>query len=205
MIYEKIYNVMNESPALEKSMTVGSGRNSYKAVSEKVILNAVKPLFKKYKLVIFPTDTEINEIVTTYEKAGYNGGSPESKTRMITQLKVTFKIVDIESGESIEVAGVGSGADPQDKGAGKAFTYALKSALSKTFMLFSGDDTDNTHSDDIDKPTKITKTQAKALETLIKNTNTDMGKILGYYKVNSLNDLNTEQFAEVSKRLDKKR
>jgi len=194
-LYEKMYNVMVESPSLEKSMKVGSGSYSYKAIGEAQVLNAIKPLLKKYKLIIFPIDSEINEIVSDM------GG----KTRAITQVKVTYKIVDIDTSESVEVVGIGSGADTQDKGAGKAFTYALKSALSKTFMLFSGDDTDNTHSNDIDKPTKITKTQAKALETLIKNTNTDMGKILGYYKVNSLNDLNTEQFTEVSKRLDKKR
>ena len=34
-----------------------------------------------------------------------------------------------ESGESLELAGYGHGIDSQDKGAGKATTYAMKNAL----------------------------------------------------------------------------
>jgi hypothetical protein len=67
----------------------------------------------------------------------------------VTELKVTYRIMDIESKEYQDVVGFGNGADSQDKGSGKASTYSLKNALSKTFMLFSGEDTDNTHSDDI--------------------------------------------------------
>lgn len=214
-LHEKMYNVMNESEAIEKSMTVGSGRNSYKAVSEKVILNMVKPLLKKHKLIVFPIKTEMNEITTPYEKLGYNGAPNENKVRMITQLKVTFKIVDIESGESEEIIGVGSGADPQDKGAGKAFTYALKSALSKTFMLFSGEDTDNTHSDDIGKddkkeenkkpPKTIDNIKAKALMNLITETETDVNKVLANYHVSTLNEMDMSQYMNAVKYLEKKR
>jgi len=60
--------------------------------------------------------------------------------------------MDVDTAEFQDVIGFGNGADPQDKGAGKAFTYSLKNALSKSFMLFSGEDTDSTHSDDIGKP-----------------------------------------------------
>ena len=217
-LYEKMYNVMNESTALEKSMEVGRGKNSYKAISEKVLLNMVKPLLKKHKLIVFPIKTELEEITTPYEKLGYNGAPNENKVRMITQVKVTFKIVDIETGESEEIVGVGSGADPQDKGAGKAFTYALKSALSKTFMLFSGDDTDNTHSDDIDgkadekKAPKgslggktIDTVKAKALMNLITETETDVNKVLAAYQVSTLNEMTIMQYNNAVKYLQKKR
>ena len=33
-LHEKMYYIMCESEALEKSMTVGVGKNSYKAISE---------------------------------------------------------------------------------------------------------------------------------------------------------------------------
>jgi len=147
-LYEKLYLVMNESEGLEKDMTVGEGRTSYKAVSEKQLLNKVKPLFKKHRLIIFPVDGNAKETVSTYEKS-YKGDT-ETKLRAVTELKVTYRIVDIDSGQSIDVVGFGNGADPQDKGAGKAFTYSYKAALQKTFMLFSGEDTDNTHSDNLD-------------------------------------------------------
>ncbi len=146
-LYEKIYNVMNESAGLEKNLSVGTGSSSYKAVGEAEVLNMLKPLFKKNKLIIFPVDGDISETNSSWESE-YNG-KKETKTRNVTQLRVKFKIVDVETGESETITGFGNGADSQDKGSGKAFTYAFKTALSKTFMLFSGEDTDNTHSDDI--------------------------------------------------------
>ena len=146
-LHEKIYNVMCDSQALEKDLTVGEGRNSYQAVGEKAVLNMLKPLFKKYKLVIFPIDGEIKETNFSWE-VDYNGKA-QTKVRNVTQVKVLYKLVDVESGESVTIAGFGNGADSQDKGSGKALTYAYKTALSKTFMLFSGEDTDNEHSDDL--------------------------------------------------------
>jgi hypothetical protein len=146
-LYEKIYSVMNESEGLEKDLTVGSGSSSYKAVGEKEVLNMLKPLFKKHKLIVFPVDGDISEQNSIYESTYKD--EVTTKTRNVTQIKVKFKIVDIETGESEILMGFGNGADSQDKGSGKAFTYAFKTMLSKTFMLFSGEDTDNTHSDDI--------------------------------------------------------
>jgi len=66
---------MCESEAVEKNMTVGTGRNAYKAVSEAALLNIVKPLFKKYKLIIFPISGDIAESVTVYNKTDYDGKS----------------------------------------------------------------------------------------------------------------------------------
>lgn len=149
-LYEKMYAVMNESDAVEKSMSVGSGSNAYKAVSEAAILNMIKPLFKKHKLIIFPISGDIKDHCMTWEKTDFNGKSAQN-LRAMTELKVTYRILDIETGDFQDVVGFGNGADPQDKGAGKAFTYSLKNVLSKTFMLFSGEDTDNEHSDDIGK------------------------------------------------------
>jgi len=153
-IYTKIHAVMQETKALEKDLTVGYGPNSYKAVGEAEVLNMVKPLFVKHGLIIFPTEGEIKDVVDVYNKTDSKGNVAESQ-RAITQLKVYFKIVDIETGESETIVGFGNGADTQDKGSGKAFTYAFKTALSKTFMLFSSEDTDNTHSDDIYGTSKI--------------------------------------------------
>jgi len=66
-----------------------------------------------------------------------------------------------ESGESIELAGYGHGVDPQDKGAGKATTYALKNCLLYTFLTPVGkiDDTETTHSDNIPTPQPVKKKQ----------------------------------------------
>ncbi|MBX4266588.1 ERF family protein [Clostridium estertheticum] len=147
-LYEKMFAVMNDSESIEKSMTVGSGKNSYRAVSEAAMLNMVKPLLKKHRLIIFPIDGEVKDHCMVWNKTDYNGNIAEN-LRAMTELKVIYRIQDIDSKEFQDVVGFGNGSDPQDKGAGKASTYSLKNVLSKTFMLFSGEDTDTTHSDDI--------------------------------------------------------
>lgn len=154
-LHEKIYNVMVDSEGLTKDKSVGSGTNSYKAVSESEVLNMLKPLFKKHKLIVIPVDGDISENNSTFDSE-FNG-KITTKQRNVTQLKCNFKIIDTETGEFEILVGFGNGADSQDKGSGKAFTYAYKTMLSKTFMLFSGEDTDNTHSDDIGKGKKPTK------------------------------------------------
>jgi len=165
-LYEKIYNVMNESTSLEKNKRVGTGVNSYNAIGEAEVLNMLKPLFKKHKLIVFPIDGDISEKSTVYD-ATYKDETT-TKTRNVTQIKVKFKIVDVETGESEILIGFGNGADSQDKGSGKAFTYAYKTMLSKTFMLFSGEDTDNEHSDDIGKNKNKQQNVFKLSEAQIK-------------------------------------
>jgi hypothetical protein len=58
------------------------------------------------------------------------------------------------SGESLQLCGYGQGVDTQDKGAGKATTYALKNTLLNMFLIPTGVDTDDTHSDDLPVPQK---------------------------------------------------
>jgi hypothetical protein len=201
-LYEKIYNIMNESGALEKDKVVGSGTNAYKAVSESEVLNMLKPLFKKHRLVVFPVSGDISEISQTW--TGEYNGKTETKSRNITQLKANFKIVDIDTGESETLVGFGNGADSQDKGSGKAFTYAYKTMLSKTFMLFSGDDTDNEHSDNIGKVVKVptyqaTPYQAKPDENTqtTKATAAQVKEVFKLYKEKNPNSETADYFAWV--------
>lgn len=173
-LYQKMYNVMTESEGLEKDLVVGSGNNSYRAIGEKEVLNMLKPLFKKHKLIVFPIDGDISEENSVFDTS-YKG-EVTTKTRNVTQLKVKFKIVDVENGESEILVGFGNGADSQDKGSGKAFTYAFKTMLNKTFMLFSGEDTDNTHSDDIGHNFTPNVTKANLSEAQVKRLYAIAGK-----------------------------
>ena len=212
----KIYNVMCDTEALEKDLTVGKGQNSYKATGEKAVLNMVKPLFKKNKLIVLPFEGNISENVNNYETS-YNGKTTP-KLRAITQLKVYFDIVDVETGESTRIVGFGNGADSQDKGSGKAFTYALKVALSKSLLLFSGEDTDNTHSDDIN-PTvkkiapatkKMPKPTSDELDNLVKFAEQkgfsyeDLEKVTKHDFNISFTKVNKHQYDKVYARVESK-
>lgn len=205
-LYDKIYNVMVESGGLEKDLLVGKGDSAYRAVGEKEVLNMLKPLFKKHKLIVFPVDGDISEQNSTFESE-YNG-KVSTKTRNVTQIKVNFKIVDTETGEFEILVGFGNGADSQDKGSGKAFTYAFKTMLSKTFMLFSGEDTDNTHSDDISKgaPTKSDPIQPKvkiqALLDLAESKGFKSERIISLYKDQHKKDITQMTNEEYKKAYD---
>lgn len=211
-LYEKMFAVMNDSEAIEKSMTVGSGKNSYRAVSEAAMLNMVKPLFKKHRLIIFPIDGEVKDHCMTWNKTGYDGKTSEN-LRAMTELKVIYRIQDIDSKEFQDVVGFGNGSDPQDKGAGKASTYSLKNVLSKTFMLFSGEDTDTTHSDDIGEKsekeiaahgkTKIDKTKAAVIKDMIVKSATNEKSFLKWAKVAKIEDIIFDNFKTCADMLEK--
>lgn len=145
-LYHKMHAVMCESEAIEKNMTVGDGgKNSYKAISEAAVLNGIKPLLKKHGLILFPIATEITEDFKEYE------GKYGTTQRFMSSLHAKYKIVDVETGEFEILETVGYGSDSQDKGSGKCMTYAYKALLQKTFMLFSGEDSESEHNDDIEK------------------------------------------------------
>jgi len=151
-LYKKIHAVMCETEGIEKNLTVGFGGNSYKAVGEASVLNEIKPLLKKHGLVLFPIGLDVDEKMDVFDTA------KGSTTRLMTQVKAKYKIVDIDTGEFEILETVGNGVDTQDKASGKAMTYALKVLLQKTFMLFSGEDTDNEHSDAITDKNTAPKT-----------------------------------------------
>jgi len=57
---------------------------------------------------------------------------------------VSLVITDIDTGEQTVVGKyVGYGIDPMDKGPGKAVSYAVKTAMLKTFMMNIKDDTES--------------------------------------------------------------
>ncbi len=187
-LFEKMFNVMNESEAIEKSMEVGTGKNSYKAVSEAAILNMIKPLFKKYKLIIFPVSGDIKDHCMVWDKTDYDGKTAQT-IRAITELKVTYRIMDTETNEFQDVVGFGNGSDPQDKGSGKASTYSFKNVLSKTFMLFSGEDTDTDHSDGNKAEPDAPRCTHEQVKELFLEANNKKSKVPGYDFIRTLESM----------------
>jgi hypothetical protein len=150
-ISKAILAVMQEVKGIDKSMTVGSGKSSYKGVSDQVVKEILQPAMIKNGLSILPTDVQAKTTTDRWEETTEYG----KKMKQSTFTEVTTKYLLLHtSGESIELAGYGHGVDNQDKGAGKATTYALKYALLYTFLIPTGkiDDADTTHSDDVDVP-----------------------------------------------------
>jgi len=154
-ISKAILAVMSEVKSIDKTMDVGTGGNSYKGVSDKVVKEILQPILIKHGLVIVPISVEAKATTERWEET-YNG-NPKQKQSTLTEVTTKYLLIHEKSGESIELAGYGHGVDSQDKGAGKATTYALKYALLYTFLIPTGkiDDADTEHSDSMDVPPTI--------------------------------------------------
>ena len=148
-LVKAVLNVMKAVKNIEKTKQVGTGRYAYNAVEDKIVKQAFSKEMAKNGLIILPI-----EVSDTVKVESWKDQS-KHKQNVLCTVKTKYKLMH-ESGEYEIISGYGHGVDTQDKAAGKATTYALKYALLYTFMTPTGsiDDTDNTHSEDIEPPKK---------------------------------------------------
>lgn len=154
-IAKAIVAVMQEVKGMEKNSRVGSGGNAYNGTKDQDVKEVFNEALAKNGLCILPTGIEEETQIDRWQQEETWGNKTQIKTKQSVFTKVKTKYLLLHSsGESIEIAGYGHGVDTQDKGAGKATTYALKNALLYAFLTPVGkiDDTDPTHSNDIPVP-----------------------------------------------------
>ena len=157
--------VMKEVKGIDKSMTVGTGSYSYKGVSDKDVKNIIGDAMAKHGLCILPTSCKTNTTISSWEET-YNGNT-KRKQSVFTEVETGYTLLH-ESGESIELAGTGSGVDSGDKASGKATTYALKYTLLYAFLTPTGkiDDADTTHSNEQPQPQRTYKSKEETLKLI---------------------------------------
>lgn len=152
-----IQAVMTEINWVDKSMEVWKWTNAYKWVSDKDVRQLLRTSMVKNWLSIMPTDVQSKIQVDRWEEAdSYNNNSMKSKQSVFTEVMTKYILLHT-SGESIILAWYWQGVDTQDKWAGKATTYALKNTLLNMFLIPTGVDTENTHSDEYDVPKNTPK------------------------------------------------
>lgn len=143
-VYEKILAVMGSVNYLNKDGFVETGKGKgYKALTDEKVLGAVRPALVAAGLVILPVKMEQQR--TDEQVKAYDGST---KTNRITDVSVTYRIINVSNPDDfVEVVSAGTGVDTQDKGIGKAMTYAKKYAILNSFLIPSGEDTDQISSD----------------------------------------------------------
>ena len=163
-IAKAIIQVMSQVKGMEKNSKVGSGRNQYDGTKDQDVKEVFNDALQNAGLCIVPISIEPKTQIDRWQTTDYNG-KPTTKQSVFVEVNTKYLLIHAESGESIELAGYGHGVDPQDKSAGKATTYALKNCLLYTFLTPVGkiDDTDITHSNDIQTPQPKPKMSAKQL------------------------------------------
>ena len=151
-IYQKMANVTAELQTVAKNLDVETGKGkSYKAVSERDIIDAVKPLEVKHGIYSYPCNREILESQTLESETQYG-----VKTTFFSRIKTIYRFVNVEDpADFIETVTFAEGIDSQDKGSGKAMTYADKYALMKAYKISTGDDPDQ----EVSKEERYTSTK----------------------------------------------
>lgn len=142
-IYERLSLITDEIGVIEKNLNVQVNKNaSYKAVSERDVLDAVKPIERKYRVYSYPVKREIIDKDTLIKESEYNGNVTRTNT-LFMRIDTTYRFVNIDKpDEYMETTVYGDGLDTGDKAPGKAMTYADKYALMKAYKLSTGDDPD---------------------------------------------------------------
>jgi hypothetical protein len=159
-LVQAIINVMREVKSIEKNLTVGEGKASYKGVADKDVKHYIGEAMSRNGLSILPI--EITPKVSIERWTEDTNYGPKTKQSVFTEVQTKYLLIH-ESGQTQEIVGYGHGVDSQDKSAGKATTYALKYALLYAFMVPTGsiDDTDAKHSNDTETAPQKTVQQQK--------------------------------------------
>lgn len=128
-IAKKLVNLMSECGHIAKN-----GLNSYHqykyATAEDVLLKVNSALTKnKIASVVIP------EIASMVDVTNLKGN-----TEHLVTVNVQIKLIDSESGECVDLFGIGSGQDAGDKAVMKAQTAAIKYAYMMSLCIATGDD-----------------------------------------------------------------
>lgn len=215
-IYEKLNEIINELGIVEKNLNVSTGKGgSYKAVSEKDVLDAIKPIEYKYKIYSYPLNREVIADEQLEKISTYNG--KETKTiSQFMRIKTTYRFINIEKPEEyIDIVSYGDGIDTGDKAPGKAMTYSDKYALMKCYKVSTGDDPDKDASDSYNMSNKnqivnktanaetkklITDNIINLFNTWIAKNNIDksiIDTILNKYGYKSINEVDMENYKKI--------
>ena len=170
-IFQRMSAITAELRTVAKNLTVPTGgKNSYKAVSERDILDAVKPLEEKHGVYSYPvgrTVLESNLLESENAYTDQRGNTTVKKTTtFMMRIETVYRFVNVDKpDEYIDTITFAEGIDSQDKGSGKAMTYADKYALMKAYKISTGDDPDQDASEEKEyrrsAPTQAQKPQAK--------------------------------------------
>ena len=128
-IAKKLVSVMNDCSYVAKN-----GVNSfhkYKYATAEDVMTKVNEAMTKYNLA-----TMVRPTLISFDEVTNLKGNKEH----LATISVQIEVVDSESGESVNLYGLGSGQDAGDKAVMKAQTAAIKYAYMMSLCIATGDD-----------------------------------------------------------------
>jgi len=145
-LYAKLFAVQQDAAPLKKN-----GYNkfqNYKYVQDEDVVMAARALFLEHKLLVVPSVVSR----ATTKMSGYSKDGTVLKESVLTEITVSMRVADIETGYSEEFQFTGDGYDSTDKAPYKAMTGARKYALMSLMLIPTTDDPekwgDNGHTEE---------------------------------------------------------
>ena len=201
-IFQRISAVMQDVQYLAKDDQIEFGKTKYRAISEEKVTTTIRKSLITHGIVIVPVKQE------------------HSKDGVLTTVDVTYRIQNVEDeNDYIEAVSSGTGVDTQDKGVGKAMTYAYKYLLLRTFAIPTGEDPEKESSAELDdrfsreqKVEYIDDIKKKVLLDSLEVIGCDIESTLKYFQKkypntapHSIDEITLEQFTPYIKALEKKK
>ena len=193
-IYEKLLSVQVELKA-PKGQYNSFGKYKYRSCED--ILETLKPILDKYKLVLFISDDVVEINTRNYVKATVHLINPEKVGETI-QVSALAREEETKKGmDSSQITGASS-------------SYARKYALNGMFMIDDTKDSDstNTHGKDKTEQEKVQdflNSRDGMIEKLKENLSSDkLKRTLEAFKVEELWQMTDEQLKEACQKIFKK-
>lgn len=125
-IHQRLLDVMREVSYIQKDRKIPGLGGGYSVVTHDAVTAAVRPALVKHGVIYYPQNLTCVQ----------NGNR--------TEMQLDIKFVNAAKPDDfILVPSLGYGIDAQDKGPGKAVSYAVKMALLKALGLETGEDADD--------------------------------------------------------------
>jgi hypothetical protein len=148
-IHQRINAVMGEVDYIKKDKKIEIGKGGYTVTGHDAVTKLIHPLLVEHGINIIPS-------LVSMEQDGNR-----------TKMSMIFKWVNVDNPEDVvEQSWFSYGIDPQDKGPGKAISYAQRYAVLKTLHIETGDadieddDMDHEPGEEVSKAPAIQETPA---------------------------------------------
>lgn len=138
-IYQRMAAVMESVTYVQKQKSA----MKYTAVSHDAVTAKLRPAILANGIIATQTVVDIRHQVLEGTKWDYKTKQEKATKIFFTEVVTEIKLTNIDNPEDfVAIRSLGYGIDEQDKGPGKAMSYAFKYGLLKAFMLETGDDPD---------------------------------------------------------------
>lgn len=194
-IYQRVNDLLDEGVALEKTGRMEGGGGNYMFHRTDELLSLLRPMLVRHGIGLsYSVDGHSCEKIEMPAK----GTAPPTVQKQ-TEKTIKIRLTNVDNPEDyIQGTEVGYGLDSQDKGPGKATSYAIKTWLLNIFMLRGQPDEDGLDSLD----GFIGGSDLDDLKALIAETKTDETALLRRAGVLSLEKLKYSQIGIITKRLN---